>query len=118
MQLALNLSYAMHPTRRVFPNSTWTDFSLEGRGIGFTQKVEVSHSLQDALAPLQTEDEEDYEQRLYDAIWMAHHQLCLDQQFAFSFTFDFLRENLTKASLRLHVEVRGSSVLLGLPQDF
>jgi len=123
MQLQLNLCLSMRPIPRPFHLPTWTDCSLEGRQIGFAQKVEVSQSLLDALAPRPREDEQEYEQRLYDALWMAQHDLCLDQGLSCSFTFDFLHEDLTlgrliEASLRLHVEVRGAAVLLGLMQDF
>lgn len=123
MQLSLNLCPFLRPIPKSFHLPTWVDFSMEGHLIGFSQKVEISQSLLDALAARPMEGEEDYEQRLYDALWIAQHDLCLDQLPSFSFTFDFLHEDLTlgrliKSSLRLHVEVRGTSVLLGLAQDF
>ena len=79
--------------------------------------------MSDALKPHHTDDEDDHDQQLYDALWMAHHYLVLDQRPSFSFTFDFLRDDkyngrLTETSLRLHVEDREQVVLLGLLQDF
>ena len=87
--------------------------------------VEVSVTLSDALEALQSEDADSYDQRLYDALWLAHHYLALDlrQRESVSFTFDFLREDkhngkFIEASLRLRVEAQKQAVLLGLMQDF
>jgi hypothetical protein len=110
MQLTLNLTF-------------WLDAGWAAGCLGFTKKVEVSQSLSDALMPLQTEDEDDQDQRLYDALWLAHHHLVLDQRSSFSFTLDFLREDkttgtMTQTSLRLHVEEKKQLILLGLLRDF
>ena len=86
--------------------------------------VEVSVTLSDALEALQSEDADSYDQRLYDALWLAHHYLSLDhQRQSIPFTFDFLREDkhtgkFTEAALRLRVEAQKRTVLLGLSQDF
>ena len=124
MQLALDLTsrpqQKQKPTTR---KTTWMDVSDIARGIGFNIPVEVSISLNDALAPLKTEGDEEYDQRLYDALWLAHHYFSLDQCLCISFTFDFLREDkhtgkFTEASLQLRVEAQKQVALLGLLQDF
>ena len=126
MQMQLTLDFTPRPPKQklIIKNTTWMNVSDVARGIGFTIPVEVSIALSDALEPLQTEDDEDYDRRLYDALWLAHHYLSLDlQRLSISFTFDFLRENkhsgkFTEASLRLRVEAQKQVVLLGLMQDF
>jgi hypothetical protein len=85
--------------------------------------VEISQSLSDALMPIHADDEDDHDQQLYDALWMAHHHLVLDQRPSFSFTFDLLRDDkisgrFIETSLRLHVEEKEQLILLGLIQDF
>ena len=126
MQMQLTLDFTPRPPKQklIIKNTTWMDVSDIARGIGFTIPVEVSIALSDTLMPLQTEDDEDYDQRLYDALWLAHHYLSLNlRRTCISFTFDFLREDkhtgkFTEASLRLRVEAQNQVVLLGLMQDF
>ena len=124
MQLTLNLEFSPAPlVKSILPNNLWIDVSPEARMIGFPEKVEISQSLSDALQPFQTEDEDTYNQRLYEALWLAHHYWCLDRRSYFSFTFDFLREDgirgkLGEASLRLHAEMHEGTALLGLLEDF
>jgi hypothetical protein len=127
MQMQLTLDFTPRPQyqhKPIIKNTTWMDVSDIAREIGFKISVEVSIALSDALEPLQTEDDDDYDQRLYDALWLAHHYLSLDhQRESLSFTFDFLREDkhtgaFTEASLRLRVEAQKQAVLLGLMQDF
>ena len=102
---------------------TWMDVSHIAKGVGFVTSVEISVALNDALAPLQMEDDEDYDQRLYDALWLAHHYFSLDQRTSFTFTFDFLRDDkyagkFVEVSLRLMVEAQKDLTLIGLPQNF
>ena len=126
MQMQLTLDFTPRPSKLkpFIKNTTWMNVSDVARGIGFTIPVEVSIALSDTLMPLQTEDDEDYDQRLYDALWLAHHYRSLDhQRESISFTFDFLREDkhsgkFTETSLRLRVETQKQVVLLGLMQDF
>lgn len=124
MQLTLNLEFApAPPVKPLIPNNLWIDVSTEAHFIGFTPKVEISQSLNDALQPMQTEDDDAYNLRLYDAIWLAHHYWRLDQRSSYSFTFDFLRADLTtgtipQSNLRLHVEMHEGTAQLGLVQDF
>ena len=126
MQMQLTLDFTSRPPKQklIIKNTTWMNVSDVARGIGFTIPVEVSIALSDALEPLQTEADEDYDQRLYDALWLAHHYLSLDlQRLSISFTFDFLRDDkhkgkMMEARLRLRVEAQKQVVLLGLMQDF
>ena len=123
MQLTLDFTPRPSNLKPIIKNTTWMNVSDVAKGIGFTIQVEVSIALSDVLMPLQSEDDEDYDQRLYDALWLAHHYLSLDRQPSISFTFDFLRENkhtgkFIEASLRLRVETQKQVVLLGLIQDF
>jgi len=126
MQMQLMFDLTAKPAwhqKPIVKGTTWVDVSDIARGVGFTVPVEVSAALNDALEPLQTEDEDNYDQRLYDVLWLAHHYLSLDQRQSFTFTFDFLREDkyagkFTEASLRLRVEVQKNLVLLGLLHDF
>ena len=126
MQMQLTLDFTPRPSnpKPITQNKTWMNVSDIARGVGFTIPVEVSIALSDALEPLQAEDDEDYDQRLYDALWLAHHYLSLDLGLqSFTFTFDFLREDkytgkFPEDSLRLRVETQKQVVLLGLLQDF
>lgn len=123
-QLTLNLTFAVAPAvKSIFKITTWLDAGWATAYLGFTKKVEISQSLNDALMPIHAGDEDDHDQQLYDALWLAHHHLVLDQRPSFSFTFDFLRDDkirgrFIETSLRLHVEEKEQLVLLGLIQDF
>jgi hypothetical protein len=123
-QLTLNLTFDVAPAvKSIFKNTTWLNAGWATACLGFTKKVEISQSLSDALMPNHADDEDDHDQQLYDALWMAHHHLVLDQCPSFSFTFDFLRDDkisgrFIATSLRLHVEEKEQLILLGLIQDF
>ena len=82
----------------------------------FHQPVEIGLALQEALEPLSTEEEDDYDQRLFDALWLAHFELALADHLDARFTFTFPRNEETQL-LRLRCEVRNKSILLGLVQD-
>ena len=120
-QLTLNLTFAVAPTvKSIFKNTTWLNAGWATACIGFTKKVEISQALSDAL---DHGDEDDHDQQLYDALWLAHHHLVIEQRLCLSFTFDFLRDDKVKGryvehSLRLHVEEGDHLILLGLLQDF
>ncbi len=123
-QLTLNLTFTVaSPVKTIFKNTTWLNAGWATACLGFVKKVEISQSLSDALMPIHADDEEEHDQQLYDALWLAHHHLVLDQRPSFSFTFDFLRDDkisgrLMQHSLRLHVEEKEQLILLGLIQDF
>lgn len=120
MQLTLNLTFAPAPPSNLFRPTTWLDAGWASACLGFTKKVEVSQSLSDAL---KQGDEDDHDQQLYDALWLAHHHLVIDQRRSLSFPFDFLIDDKVEGryvehSLRLHVEESDQLILLGLLQDF
>ena len=85
--------------------------------------AEVSVALHDALTPLSTEEDGDYDQRLYDALWLARFELVLDHRDSANFTFVFPRkhwrtEEISNISLRLRCETHGGTLRLGLLADF
>ncbi len=85
--------------------------------------AEVSIALHDALIPLSTEEDGDYDQRRYDALWLARFELALDHKETANFTFAFPRkhwrtEEITDISLRLRCETHGETLRLGLLADF
>lgn len=124
MQLTLDFTSGPRLSRTpMVPSVTRLEVSEIARGVGFANKVEVSLALSDALEPIQSEEDGDYDQRLYDALWLAHFQLFLDQSRSATFAFTFPRkhwktEEITEASLRLRVETQLQSVLVGLLPDF
>ncbi len=84
-QLAMSLSLPV----AVSVDVRWLDVSDIGAGIGFRGKVLLSVALSDALEPITTESDGDYDQRLYDALWLAHFRLTLNQVDAVTFNFAF-----------------------------
>ena len=124
MQLTLDLTFISQSKQApITKYQSWLDVSDIARGVGFIAPVEISIALSDALAPHQAEDDDDYDQRLYDALWLAHHYLSLDQRTSFTFIFDFLRNDklngkFVEASLRMMVQAQKNLILIGLPQDF
>jgi hypothetical protein len=124
MQLILDLTAEPALQRKsVVENATWLDVSDLARGVGFTGTVHIRVTLHDEFEPFQNEKDGDYDQRLYDVIWLAHHYWRLDQCPSYSFTFNFIRADpaagsITESSLRLHMEICERTALLGLPGDF
>jgi len=124
MQLTLDLTFISQLKQApIIKYQSWLDVSAIAKGVGFIAPVETSIALNDALAPHHTEDDDNYDQRLYDALWLAHHYLSLDQRTSFTFTFDFLRNDklngkFAEASLRMMVQAQKNLILIGLPQDF
>ena len=85
--------------------------------------AEVSIALHDALTPLSIEEDGDYDQRIFDALWLAHFELSLDHRESANFTFTFPRkhwrtEAITDIPLRLRCETHGENIRLGLLADF
>jgi hypothetical protein len=124
MQLTLALDFVPRPPLPApFHFPTWLDASEATTGIGFPLPVEISVALQDALEPISLEEDGDYDQRLYDALWLAHFELCLDHRLTATFTFTFPRkhwktEEVTGISLRLRVETHENLTRVGLLPDF
>ncbi len=118
-QLAMSLS----PPVALPLDKRWLDVSDIAAGVGFDGKVLLSVALSDALEPITTESDGDYDQRLYDALWLTHFRLSLDHLEAVTFNFTFQRTHWmsgeqSDASLRLHAEARDEAVFIGLLQDF
>ena len=124
MQLTLDLTFITQSKQApIIKYQSWLDVSAIAKGVGFIAPVEISIALNDALAPHQTEDDDDYDQRLYDALWLAHHYLSLDLRTSFTFAFDFQCEDkntgkFVEASLRMMVQAQKNLTLISLPQDF
>ena len=124
MQLTLDFTPRFQRAQKpIIENEAWLDVSDIARGVGFTTTVQISISLHDALQPLQNEIDGDYDQRLYDCLWLAHFRLLLDQlpSATFNFTFprkDWKTEKVSEVSLRVRVEAQKQIVLLGFLEDF
>jgi hypothetical protein len=123
MQLTLDFTPKACAPPLLLHSPAWLDVSDVARGVGFSTAVEISLALHDALEPISTEEDGDYEQRLFDALWMAHFELSLDHKQAANFTFNFPRkhwrtEEIMEIALRLRCEVKNKTVFLGLMEDF
>lgn len=104
-------------------NETWLDVSDIARGVGFTTAVQFSVTLNDALQPLQNEKDENYDQRLYDCLWLAHFKLSLDRNKSVTFNFTFPRKDrktgeVSETNLRVRMDAQEQVMLLGLLEDF
>lgn len=123
-QLSMNMVSA--PGAKLKPPDLqvrWLDISDIAVGTGFTTRVAVSLTLSDALEPITTESDGDYDQRLWDALWLAHFQLSLDHHPSATFNFTFPRKHwrtgeISEACLHLRVEVQKDAAYLGLLEDF
>ena len=118
-QLAMSLS----PPFEVPLDVRWLDVSDLAAGVGFDSKVLLSVALFDALEPITTELDGDYDQRLYDALWLANFRLRLDDVEAVTFNFTFQRTywisgERIDASLHLRAEARDEATFIGLLEDF
>ena len=123
-QLPLNFSDRSPPaSESAVENPAWIDVSDIAAGVGFSGPVSISLALSDALEATQLKAESDYDQRLYDALWLAHFELSLNDGRPVNFTFTFSRAHwkkgeLFETSLRLHVEKDSQGIRLGLKMDF
>ena len=110
-------------TKPQVPDMRWLDVTGIAAGTGFIIKVAVSIGLSDALQPIANETDSDYDQRIYDALWHAHFQLSLDHCQSTTFNFPFTRkhwrkEEITEATLHLHIEASNDRAYLGLLEEF
>lgn len=110
-------------TKLQVPDMRWLDVTGIAAGTGFTAKVAMSIALSDALQPISDETDGDYDQHLYDVLWLAYFQLSLDHCQSATFNFLFTRnhwrtEEIIDASLHLHIEVSNDQAYLGLLEDF
>jgi hypothetical protein len=109
--------------RLILQNEAWLDVSDIACGVGFTTTVQISNNLIAKLRPGQNEVDADYDQRLYDALWITHFKLSLDQSQSalFNFTFshkDGKAEKVAEICLRPKVESQKHVVWLGWRADF
>ena len=126
MSMQLTFDFTLKPQQEQKPiieNEAWLDVSDIARGVGCITAVQVSINLNEALQSLQNEIDSDYDQRLYDALWLAHFKLSLDQSQSATFSFTFPRkdsktEEASEVSLRVRAEAQKQIVLLGLLKDF
>ena len=122
----LSMSLAPPPVTQNKPglaDAKWLDVSDLTLGTGFTTKVAVSLTLSDALEESSNEADGDYDQRLWDALWLARFELSLDPSPSATFNFTFPRkhwrtEEISETCLRLHTEVQQDVACLGLLEDF
>ena len=122
-QLSMSLASASAKTRAQDNDARWLDVSDVALGTGFTTKVSISVSLSDTLDENEIETDGDYDQRLWNALWLAHFKLSLDQTQSATFNFTFQRkhwrtEELMQVNLRLRVEIKGLTAFVGLLDDF
>jgi len=123
-QLSIGLTPPGSKSKRLDCNEmNWLDVSEIASGVGFHTRVIISIALSDALTPVKTEIDGDYDQRLWDALWLAHFKLSVDQSQSATFNFSFTRkhwktEELIQVSLRLHAEVKSDKTQVGLLENF
>ena len=123
-QLPLDFSTRLPPpSRPIIAYSTWSDVSQIATGVGFSEPVSISLALSDALEATQLEVVNEYDQHLYDALWLAHFELSLNDGRPVNFTFTFSRAHWktgerSETSLRLRVEKCSQDIRLGLKTDF
>lgn len=106
----------------VIKQDTWLDATEIAREVGFTTTVGISSALHDALTPLRTEPDGEYDQRLYDCLWLAHLRLLLDREPCVTFTFAFPRRiwrtgEMREICLRVRAETQGQLVIISLLRD-
>lgn len=122
-QLSMYLAPRVPKSTPVIDGTHWLDVSATAQGIGFAEPTAISVALRDALEPDDFEEDGDYEQRLYDALWLAHFKLSLDKVRSITFNFTFTREHsitgeLNEVNLRLSVDRQEKATFLGLLQDY
>ena len=126
MPMQLTLDFTIKPqsqSRPIIQNDGWLDVSEIARGVGFITAVQISVNLNDELEPLQNEIDGDYDQRLYDCLWLAHFYLALDQIQSATFNFTLHRQHgnaseISETILRIRVEVKRQTTFVGLLQDY
>lgn len=120
MATQLTFDFSSPLERQPIPwNETWLDMSDIARGVGFTTTVLISPSLEDVLRM----QGDDYDQRLYDALWAAHFRLYLGLGQSVTFSFSFRcktrrTDEEVETNVRLRAETQPQTVLLGRLEDF
>lgn len=125
MPMQMILDFTREPERKqtMLQKEAWLEVTEMARGVGFITTVHISLTLSDALEPLQNEIDGDYDQRLYDCLWLSHFKLFLAQRQSVTFSFTFPRkdgktEKISEIGLRLRVKAQKQVVWLGLMEDF
>jgi hypothetical protein len=98
----------------IITKDAWLDESEIARGVGFMETVLVSIALRDALEYQRA----DYDQLLYDALWLAQFKLSLDGLTSATFNFTtalkgYGSETAISIHLRLRVQSWEQTVCLG-----
>ena len=123
-QLPLDFSTRLPPpSRPIITYPTWVDMSDISAGLGFSEPVSISLAFSDTLEASQLEAVNEYDQRLYDALWLAHFELELNDGQLANFTFTFSRAHwktgeLSETGLHLRAERGSQGICLGLKADF
>jgi len=126
MPTQLTLDFTLRPRSQgqpIIQNESWLDESDIAHGVGFTDTVQVSVALNDALIHQQNERNSNYDQILYDVLWLAHFKLSLAILPCATFNFiieqkDRRTEDASVVCLRLRVETQNHIVLLAFLEDF
>ncbi len=114
-QLAFDFSPPAQPVLPGVQKEEWLDVTDIARGLGFTEPVEISLALNDAVEKHQDEPEEAYDQRLYDILWLAHLQWMLSEGEAATLNFFFEHANSTaETRLRIRLEFYEGIIRLDL----
>ncbi len=117
-QLTLTLATPVASSAPVIDQTTWLDVSELAKGAGFEIQTAISIAFADAVAPTANESEGDYDQRLFDALWLAHLQFTLNGLQPSTFNFSFSRAQTNETRLCLHIESIHQTIFLGLLEDF
>jgi hypothetical protein len=113
-QLAFDFSLPTQPVMPVIRREEWLDVTDIARGVGFTSPVEISVALNEALEPHQDEQEEAYDQRLFDCLWLVHLQWTLSEGEAATLNFFLGPENNTEERrIRFRLELHQGIIRLG-----
>src|SRR6266498_401917 len=112
-QLGPTLLPPIAKSNPVLDGIVWLDVTELARTIGFETRVGVSLTLTDTLLPLGQDTENDYDQRLYDALWLAHFQCQMNGRQATTFNVIFHRKEGThEIGLRLRMECDDQTTFL------
>ena len=123
-QLAFDFSFKLAPPDTPsFQSHAWHDVTDVARSVGFTDTIMVSAELEDGLGLQQSDLSSDYDQRLYDLLWLAHFKLSLNQSQSASFAFGFTQEHKkteqnVEITFQVRIETQDEILFLGLLRDF
>jgi hypothetical protein len=117
-QLTLDFTSRPQPTCVVNADDNWLDVTDIAHGLGFTEPVQISLSLNDALAAHQDDPDDAYHQRLFDCLWLAHLQWSLTDGEAATLNFFFERaDTKEEIRLRIRIEAQAAAIRIGMAED-